>query len=253
MRRIALVVAAALAVPTALAAQAARGFTFGTAFEHQRIDSNLPQWEDWQTVSGFAQFRGDDATVRAEIATQRRFGLRDQSATFDLYQTLGAGRYGHLRFRTTPDADVLPNWDVRGEIFQGFGAWEGSASYWHMDFQDVVRVVGLGLARYAGDWYLRASGTRSTNAGESAFSGAFLARRATADGGNLTLVVGRGEEVVVLGAGPTIDLRTTSVARVEVERWVTDTFGLTAALGRHTFEGAPSRIPISVGVQLRRR
>lgn len=247
------VLAFLLLVPAAVSGQTSPGLTFGVGFERQFIDSELPQWEDWESYSGWAQFRGQRGTVRAEVATQQRFGERDQSFTFDGYHTLGEGRYGHLRFRTTPDAQVLPSWDVRGEIFQVFGSWEGSASWWHMDFEQSVRVVGLGLARYEGDWYLRASGTRSTNSGESAWSGNLLARRSNDDGGALTLVGGRGSEVVLLGVGPVIDIRTTTVLRAELERWLTERVGITAVVGRHTFEGAPARFPVSIGVALRQR
>jgi len=189
-----------------------------------------------------------------ELFRAERFGLRDLGGSLDGYLELWERAYANVRVRVTPGADVLPGIDLRGELFQAWpGGWEVSGSGWWMDFPEHdAGVVGVGIARYLGSWYFRETVTLGTLAGESALSTSFLARRYLDPPREyLEVSGGVGREVVVLGAGPTVDVRDTRFLRGGLQKFLTRSWGLSAALQYHRFQGTPSRRGGSLGVLAR--
>ncbi|MBT8335356.1 MAG: YaiO family outer membrane beta-barrel protein [Gemmatimonadetes bacterium] len=226
-------------------------WTSGASWGREVMDGDRPGWPDWSAARVFASRRFERGTLGAELSRVQRFGLTDVEVGVDGYHELWSGAYGHVRLRVASDAMVLPDLDARVEVFQALaGVWELSANARTMDFpSEDVDVFGAGAARYVGPWYLRQVVSVARLAGASAVSGAFLARRFIAPPQEYVEVSGGvGSEVVLVGEGPTLDTRDTRFIQVRIQRFLLARWGVVAGLGYTTFEGAPSRIPISVGV-----
>jgi YaiO family outer membrane protein len=226
----------------------------GLWYEREVIRSDLPGWSDWTGLRVSAMRDLRRGALGLELFRAERFGLRDLGGSLDWYVELWERAYANVRLRVTPGADVLPGMDLRGELFQAWpGGWEVSGSGWWMDFPEHDAVVaGVGIARYLGSWYLRETVTLGTLAGESALSTSFLARRYLDPPREyLELSGGVGKEVVVLGAGPTVDVRDTRFLRWGLQKFLTRSWGVSAALQYHRFQGTPSRRGGSLGVLAR--
>jgi len=222
--------------------------------EHTFISSADPGWTDWTETRVGLMHTLSRGAIGGEAARVERFGLTDVALTADTYVETWSGAYANIRGRVTPQADVLPSWDVYSEIFQSLGGgWEASASAWHMNVPAAdVDVFGAGVGRYAGAWYLRALGRLSRGAGSDVGSTSMLVRRYLGDSRELVEVAaGTGREVVVLGAGPVVALRRTTAAHIRAQQFVTPVLGASAALSFNTFEGAPDRLGLSVGLLAR--
>ncbi len=243
-----------LTLPMAVAAQEEARTFFAAQYEHTLIDSELPDWTDWKIVRALAYRDFDGGSLGVELVRTDRFSLVDESATVDAYANLWNGSYVNLQVRGTSDADVLPDWSARAELFQVFGgAWEASATAWRMGFASGdVDIVGGALARYEGNWYLRGRALMSWNAGESAPAFAVSARRILSTRREFVEVsAGTGEEVVVLGAGPVVDLRRTSFVQGVGQQFLTRRLGLSFHASYTTFEDAPSRLALGIGLMTR--
>jgi YaiO family outer membrane protein len=189
-----------------------------------------------------------------EIALVERFDLTDEVVALDAYHNLWTRAYGNLRIRLNPEADVLPNADVRAELFQAFeNGWEVSGSFWRLALDsDDVTVLGAGLAKYHGHWYLRQVSNVSWLSGEAAFSLSFAARRLLNPPREFVeLSGGIGEEAVVLGPGPTLDVRETRFVRASIQRFFSTRWGYSAAAMYNLFEGTPERWGLMLGLLTR--
>jgi YaiO family outer membrane protein len=245
-------------VPGQAAAQASSGSgtsnMLSAIHEHTFISSAQPGWTDWtETRVGLVHTLARGA-LGGEVARVGRFGLVDVALTADTYVETWSGAYANIRGRVTPQADVLPRWDVYAEVFQSLGGgWEASASAWRMNVPAAdVSVFGAGIGCSAGAWYLRAVGRLSRSAGSDVGSTLVSVRRYLGDSRQLVEVSGAtGREVVVLGAGPVVALRRTTSAQVRAQRFLTSAFGASGALSFGTFEGAPDRVGLSVGLLAR--
>jgi len=224
------------------------------SWERQFPGSDLPQWSDWTSmeVGLLRDFRSGAVGVQAFRV--ERFGAVDGGAAVDVYRELWSGSYGNVRVRVAPDAGILPDADARIELFQALpGAWEVSGSWWRMDVPAYdVDVLGVGVARYVGQWYLRQVTSLSFLAGESALSASLSARRYLGSSREfLELGAGVGREAVVLGAGPAVDTRDTRFAQVRMSRFLGRRWGVTGTAGYHAFEGTPDRKLLAVGILAR--
>ncbi len=224
---------------------------FAAQYEHAFINSDLPAWTDWRHMQVQAYTDIDGGTLGLELGRTERFQLVDETVALDLFADIRGGAYANLKVRGTRDAEVLPGWDARLEVFQTFaGRWEGSLAIWHMDFPtENVNLVGAALARYAGNWYLRARALLSRSAGESAGAFGLSARRfLSSPRESVEFSLGTGKEVVVLGVGPVVDLRRNSFVQAVGQRFVTRRVGLSLLTSYNTFEGAPARFAVGIGL-----
>lgn len=223
----------------------------GLRHEREFIGSDLPHWTDWIRNQGVIVRDLDGGAIGGEFFQVERFGLKDRGVALDIYRDLWRRSYGNLRLRTTPDADVLPRVDVRLEIFQALASgWETSGSYWRMDFtENDVDIFGVGLAEYYGNWYFRGVASMSTLAGSSAFSFSSMARRFLDPPREYVEVsTGIGREVVVLGPGPTVEVRDTRFLQGRLQKFFNSRWGLSAGLMYNRFSGAPERVGFSLGL-----
>lgn len=240
--------------PAATPSTTASPWIAGVSWGREVMRGSRPGWPDWSEARLFATRRFERGSLGAEVARVERFGSADVAVAVDGYRELWAGSYGHVRVRATPDAAVLPGLDTRLEVFQALpGGWELAAHARAMDFEtEDVASFGVGVARYVGAWYLRQITSLSRLAGASAVSGAAVARRFLAPPHEyVEFAGGVGSEVVLVGAGPTLDTRETRFVQVRAQRFVAVRWGLTVGLGYTTFEGAPSRVGASAGVLVR--
>lgn len=220
-------------------------------YDRELISSDLPQWVDWSSVYALLIRDFQAGALGVELAQVERFGYRDRGVTVDGYRTLWNRSYGNLRLRVNPGSDVLPKADLRLEWFQGLpGGWEPSVSYWRMDFdKDDVDLFGLGLARYVGNWYLREVTSVSRLSGHSALSFSVSARRFLNPPREYWEVSGGiGQEAVVLGPGPEVEVRKTRFLRASLQKFLSARWGYSAATAYNRFEGAPERWGVSLGI-----
>lgn len=117
-------------------------------------EQNMP----WHTGTGAVQYTFDRGTVSLEAIATQRFGKNDQGLAIDSFLDLWPGAYGNFRVQGVLDAEVLPQWDLLGEIYQSFlDTWEVSGAYrlMHYPASDVHFIQGS-VGKYLGNWYLRA-------------------------------------------------------------------------------------------------
>jgi YaiO family outer membrane protein len=221
------------------------------AYERELIDSDLPVWTDWTRTRALLYRDLPEGAIGVEAAQVERFGLRDLGVALDVYRNVWEGAYANVWLRLSPAAEVLPDVDVRLELFQAFaGSWEASGSYRRMDFDaNDVDVVGVGLARYVGDWYLRGVSSVSTVAGRSTFSLAGVARRFLSPPREfLELSGGLGREAVIVGPGPAVELRHSRFLQARLQRFLSAHWGVAVAASYNRFEGTPVRRALSLGL-----
>jgi YaiO family outer membrane protein len=65
-----------------------------------------------------------------------RFGMTDNQLGLDIYSKLGRKRWGYLSFTLSQDHDFLAKWSIGGAIYQGYGNFDFSLGYSHMEFKD---------------------------------------------------------------------------------------------------------------------
>ena len=227
----------------------------GLYFDHDSFRGTAPAWERWQSVRASLVREIEEGAIGLEIERVERFGRSDVAGALDVYANLWPGSYANLRARHAPDPEVLPAADWRLEVFQSLpGGWEASGSGRLSTVPGPnVAVLGVGIARYVGAWYLRGLGSVAEVDGARSGGGAFFARRFFVDDGRQFVEAGGGlgGESVAVGPGPALDVRDTAFFQVSFQRAVRAPFGVHATAGAHDFEGVPLRTHITLGVTAR--
>lgn len=204
----------------------------------------------WHAATLRLSRRTGRRTLAAEALVARRFDLSDAGVAGEAWSPLWRRAYGSLRVQVAPGAAVLPTTDVALDLYQGLsGGWEAAGGYRRMQFGRGVDIYHAGLAKYAGNWYLRGRLTFVPRGGTTGTSGFAAGRRygATADdwweiGGGL------GEELITVGAGPAVAVRRNGVALARVQRYVTPRTGMAAGVTYNGTRGFSSRTGVSVSL-----
>ncbi len=117
-------------------------------------ENNVP----WHTGTGAVQYTFDRGSVSLEGLATQRFGKNDQGLAVDSFLDLWPGAYGNFRVQGVLDAEVMPQWDLLGEIYQSFlDTWEVSGAYRLMNYPtNNVHIIHGSVGKYIGNWYLRA-------------------------------------------------------------------------------------------------
>ena len=242
---------AALVVGTALAAAPAdTGARWQAALQYG-FEAFTRTLAAWQAASARLERRTPAGSLALEALTATRFGLRDAGGAAEAYWPAWRRAYVNARLQVLPGAAVLPRVDILAEAYQGLpGGWEISAGYRRMAFLGAgVDLWSASAARYAGSWYLRSRLTLVPQAGRLGASGSLLARRyLRSDLDLVELQAGVGREVVVIGAGPVVDVRGTRfvAARAQVE--IARGFALAVAATVNDQKGLPTRRGLTVSV-----
>lgn len=125
-------------------------------------------------------------------------------------------------------------------------------------------LVLLGLSRYAGSWYIRAIGSLASSGGQETGSGRLSACRYMGGTRPYVEISGGGGEVVTVGPGPNLEVRTTWFTQITAQRyfWVLGQpapnpdprvgserlLGIQLTGGLHDFEGIPQGRRLSLGL-----
>ena len=96
-------------------------------------------------------------SLALESVDVRRFGSSDHAWALDGYLDLWNRAYVNLRYQQGPAATLYPDRSYYAELFQGTGrGWELSSSYSHLEFDSSnVDIYGIGVGKYAGNYYIR--------------------------------------------------------------------------------------------------
>lgn len=95
-------------------------------------------------------------SIALEQLRLRRFGEQDQAWALDAYPRLWSGAYANLRYQRAGTPDLYPARSWRAELYQNVGGgWEVSASRDALDFSSTVRIDGVSLGKYWGNFYAR--------------------------------------------------------------------------------------------------
>ncbi len=91
-----------------------------------------------------------------EALAANRFGIQDHAFALDGYADVWNRAYVNVRFQDGPNERLFPRSRWRAELFQGVGrGWELSASYDRLGYTPSVELIGFGVGRYIGDFYVR--------------------------------------------------------------------------------------------------
>lgn len=216
--------------------------------DYDRVSDGRTDWNRW-TAALKREF--SSGTLVATFTRQQRFGITDEGGAVDAWRDLWTGAYGHLQLAISPDARIRSQRAVQAELYQSVGSWELSGQYWWRRYRrENVHLIGPGLARYVGSWYLRTRTTIVPRQATWAFAQRIGARRYYGSSPSSSYVdaeagVGRGVELV----GPDADLLVTRTffASLRVRHVLTSHLGLTAAL-RYSDDDVFSRTGGAVGL-----
>ena len=95
-------------------------------------------------------------SIALERIGLRRAGDSDQAWALDAYPRLWSGAYANVRYQRANQADFLPLTSWRAELYQNVGeGWELAASRDHLGFGAPVRIDGLSVGKYWGNFFAR--------------------------------------------------------------------------------------------------
>jgi YaiO family outer membrane protein len=86
----------------------------------------------------------------------QRYGNTDSALAVDAYPRLWEGAYANVRYQHSDSANLYPGTSWRAELFQNMGqGWELSGSHDYLGFDSHVKIDGVGLGKYWGNFYAR--------------------------------------------------------------------------------------------------
>jgi len=206
-------------------------------------------WTAARAALGYRWARGG---VNADLVRTERFDQVDQTVGVEAYLPAGRRTSFYLRAGVTPEAEVVPEYDLTAEATRGLGGgWEGTLRYRRMEYStEGVDIISAGVGYYLARWYLRFNGSLAPREGTAGWNTAFAARRyldPRRPESTLDLFADVGREVVTLAPPQPPDLRLTSTIGARWQHPVARRTGLSVSLYRNTEEEAPSRIGTGVG------
>jgi YaiO family outer membrane protein len=153
---------------TVAAQMAERG---GTAVDmpNQPVASGGHRWAlsagAARTSSGAASAQDNSVALRhysayGSIAVERlglrRFGESDQAWAIDAYPRLWQGAYANVRYQRADTPDLYPPRAWRAELYQNIsGGWEAAISRDFLGFGSGVRIDGVSMGKYWGNFFAR--------------------------------------------------------------------------------------------------
>lgn len=217
-------------------------------------ENNAP----WHTLTGGVKYNFDRASFSLQGITTQRFGFGDQGVIADSYFDLWSGAYGNVRAQAVMDANVLPQFDLLGELYQTFAdTWEVSGAYRLMSYpSNQIHFIQGSVGKYWENWYFRV---------QPIFFLASTANQEAGPGGNITLWAryyyatvddyiemrtGLGRRIAVIGAdtgGAQLQGQTNAFGLLSAQYFITPRIGLTATLNYNYDEQFADRLGGSIG------
>lgn len=116
-------------------------------------------------------------SIAIEQLQLKRFGNTDTAWAFDAYPRLWQGAYANLRYQQAASPDLYPGNAWRAELYQNVGGgWELAASRDLLGFQSSVKIDGLAVGHYWGNFYARLRHQRVSSDGSAGQGDRFMVR-----------------------------------------------------------------------------
>jgi YaiO family outer membrane protein len=132
----------------------AAGYTWAASLSGSWTDvGSGPRWND-QTASVRHYMKG--GSIGFETLRAHRFDQTGHAWALDAYADLWTGAYANIRYQRSPAARLFPANSGRVEVYQSLGqGWEASVADDVLGFDARVNIYGVGLGKYAGNWYVQ--------------------------------------------------------------------------------------------------
>jgi YaiO family outer membrane protein len=180
------------------------------------VESFASRLSAWQWHSVAARYRGLSKSHAVEAFTARRYDVSEWGFAVEESSTLGRGAYVEIRAQLAPGATVVPRSDLSATWHRALGrGWEVIPTARLMSFASAhVPILGLGVGRYTGLWYLSGRFNQARLAGEDGITTSANVRRYAADASPdfVDATIAYGHELVVLNPSTVAIKRTTSAA-----------------------------------------
>jgi YaiO family outer membrane protein len=125
------------------AAQIGAGHTTNAVGRSQERSVSLRHYATWGSVA-------------LENLSLERNGDTDQALAVDAYPRLWNGAYANVRYQRAASPSLYPGTAWRMELYQSLGnAWELAVSHDELGFASQVKMDGVSLAKYWGNFYIR--------------------------------------------------------------------------------------------------
>ncbi len=153
----------------------ASGYTWSTGITGSWQDvGDGPLWHD-QTLSARRYFK--NGSIGFEALRAHRFEQSGRAWAIDAYTGLWNGAYANLRYQRARGARLFPANSGRVEIYQSLGGgWEASLSDDVLGFDSRVNIYGVGLGKYAGNFYVQLRHQNIVSEGSHSSGDRLLAR-----------------------------------------------------------------------------
>lgn len=146
-------VQSALELRTQASAPASSGYRWSGQVSAGRASSELGRAHD-RSVS--VRHYTEAGSIALERLSVQRFGVQDIAWAVDAYPRLWQGAYANVRYQRATSPEWFPGHSWRAELYQSLGqGWEGALSHDRLAFSSSVKIDGLALAKYRGDFYVR--------------------------------------------------------------------------------------------------
>lgn len=203
--------------------------------------SRLSAWQ-WHSVA--VRHRGRSQSHAIEAFTARRYSAWNSGFALEESSILGRGAYVVIRAQLAPGATIVPRSDISVTWYQAIGrGWELIPSARRMSFpDDHVPILGLGLARYTGLWYLSGRINGASQHGEHGITTSAGVRRYAADAAPdfVDVTVSYGHDIAVLSPS-IVALRRTASAAARGQRMLTSNVGMSLAITYDANASLPDR------------
>jgi YaiO family outer membrane protein len=99
---------------------------------------------------------GELGSIAVERLSLRRFGFSDTAWAVDAYPRLWQGAYANLRYQYADSPELYPKRSWRAELYQNIsGGWELAVSRDFLGFGSGVRIDGVSVGKYWGNFFAR--------------------------------------------------------------------------------------------------
>lgn len=116
-------------------------------------------------------------SIAIEELSLKRFGTTDSALAIDAYPRLWEGAYANVRYQYATSPDLYPGKSWRAELYQNVGGgWELAASHDYLGFSSKVKIEGVAVGKYWGNFYARWRHQRVTSDGSAGQGDRFMIR-----------------------------------------------------------------------------
>mgnify|MGYP000163777510 FL=1 len=116
-------------------------------------------------------------SISLEQLSLKRFGTSDSALAIDAYPRLWEGAYANVRYQHASSPNLYPGHSWRAELYQNVGGgYELSASHDDLGFASNVKIEGVAVVKYWGNFYARLRHQRVISDGSVGQGNRFLMR-----------------------------------------------------------------------------